>query len=130
MMARPWANAIATIPARPTPSPTTAAVPAPMKTNAKVPMNSARSFGAIRFDIVDSEDETDAPRDQVVPRGDALAGKGRRHASAPPAGEASGLLRGDRPRLFEPEGRSHASPVCGIRARAIVDVPLFDMQPG
>jgi hypothetical protein len=29
----------------PAPSPTTAAVPAPMNTNAQVPMNSARSFG-------------------------------------------------------------------------------------
>jgi hypothetical protein len=52
MMARPCANAIATMPGRPTPSPTTAATPAPMNTNAKVPMNSARSLDAIRLDIV------------------------------------------------------------------------------
>ena len=55
----PWAKAIAAIPGRPTPLPTTAAAPAPMNTKAKVPMNSARSFGAIRLDIVDSRDEID-----------------------------------------------------------------------
>src|SRR5229473_8471180 len=59
MMAKPWASAIATIPGRPTPSPTTAAAPAPMNTNEKVPMNSARSLGAIRLDIVLSRDEID-----------------------------------------------------------------------
>src|ERR1700676_4734956 len=68
MMGTPWANALATIPGMPTPSPTTAAAPAPMNTNAKVPMNSARSFGAIRLDIVDSRDEIDSRRDQVSPR--------------------------------------------------------------
>src|ERR1700719_5310741 len=64
MMVKPWAKAIAAIPGRPTPSPTIAAVPAPMNTNAKVPMNSARSLGAIRLDIVLSRDEIDAWRDQ------------------------------------------------------------------
>jgi len=34
-----------------------AAVPAPMKTNAKVPMNSASSLGAIRLDMLISRDE-------------------------------------------------------------------------
>src|SRR5882724_7631221 len=57
MMVKPWAKAIAATPGRPTPSPTTAAAPAPMNINAKVPMNSARSLGAIRLDIVDSRDE-------------------------------------------------------------------------
>src|ERR1700687_3224196 len=79
MMARPWAKAIAVIPGRTTPLPTTAAGPAPMNkkgkgpvnsaaaparmnTKAKVPMISARSFGAIRLDIVDSRGEIDARR--------------------------------------------------------------------
>jgi hypothetical protein len=34
-------------------------VPAPMNTNEKVPMNSARSLGAIRLDIFLSRDEID-----------------------------------------------------------------------
>src|SRR3954447_5136649 len=51
MMVKPWAKAIAAIPGRPTPSPTTTAAPAPMNTKAKVPMNSARSLGAREFDI-------------------------------------------------------------------------------
>src|SRR3979411_1633139 len=59
MMARPWARAIAVIPGRPAPPPTTAAAPAPMNTNEKVPTNSARSLAAIRLDIVDSRDEID-----------------------------------------------------------------------
>src|SRR5882672_10341750 len=53
MMVKPWAKAIATIPGKPTPSPTTAAAPAPMNTNAKVPMNSARSLGAREFDVAE-----------------------------------------------------------------------------
>src|SRR5882757_24654 len=53
MMVKPWAKAIAAIPGRPTLSPTTAAAPAPMNTNAKVPMNSARSLGAREFDIAE-----------------------------------------------------------------------------
>src|SRR5258707_587163 len=55
MMAKPWADAIATIPGRPTPSPTTAAGPAPMNTNEKGPLKSARSLGAIRVGMVDRE---------------------------------------------------------------------------
>src|SRR5882762_2819657 len=65
MMARPWAKATAVIPLRPAPPPITAAAPAPMNTNEKVPMNSARSLGAIRLDIFDSRDEMAARRDQV-----------------------------------------------------------------
>src|SRR6202035_5405308 len=57
IMVKPWATAIAAMPARPTPSPTTAAAPAPMNTNEKVPMNSARSLGAIRLDMLVSRDE-------------------------------------------------------------------------
>src|SRR5258705_12036708 len=66
MMARPWAKATAVIPSRPAPLPTTAAAPAPMNTNEKVPMNSARSLGAIRLDMFLSRDEIDRlARDQV-----------------------------------------------------------------
>src|SRR3981189_1037324 len=59
MTVKPWAKAIAAIPGRPAPSPITAAEPAPMKINAKVPTNSASSLGAIRLDIVLSRDEID-----------------------------------------------------------------------
>ena len=48
-------EAIADIPLRPTPVPTTAAAPAPMNTNAKVPMNSARSLAERWFCISISE---------------------------------------------------------------------------
>src|SRR5258707_1236062 len=90
-----WANAIATIPGRPTPSPTTAAAPAPMNTNEKVPMNSARSLGANRLDIVDSRDEMTIRRDQVSAReryaGWGVAdGTGERRRPA----KRTGLLRG------------------------------------
>src|ERR1700676_728304 len=98
MMASPWAKAIAVIPGRPTPLPTTAAAPAPMNTKAKVPMNSARSFGAIRLDIVDSRGEIDRPaRDQSRAGEQSVGfGDGRRHGSAPPAGEA-GVVTPRRP---------------------------------
>src|SRR6266404_8539441 len=99
MMVKPWARAIAAMPGRPTPSPTTAAVPAPMNTNEKVPMNSARSFGAIRLDIFDSRDEMAARRDQVCAKEQYVGwlGGGRRHGRAPPAvaSHPAGLLRGD-----------------------------------
>src|ERR1700744_6042301 len=95
MMARPCANAIATIPGMPTPSPTTAAVPAPMNTNAKVPMNSARSFGAIRMDIVDSRDEIDGSARSGFVSDDTLVGDGRRHEERRRPARA-GLFRGDR----------------------------------
>src|ERR1700682_5066095 len=67
MMGRPGAKPPAVIPLRPAPPPTPAAAPAPMNTNEKVPMNSARSLGAIRLDIVDSRDEM-IRRDQVSAR--------------------------------------------------------------
>src|SRR5882724_2038934 len=50
-------------PGRPTPSPTTAPAPAPMNINAKVPMNSARSLGVIRLDMLLSRDENSRWRD-------------------------------------------------------------------
>src|SRR3981189_3415185 len=68
MMARPWAKATGVIPLRPAPRPTTAAAPAPMNTNEKVPMNSARSLGAIRLDIIFSRDKFGAWREPFTPR--------------------------------------------------------------
>src|SRR5438132_10890913 len=90
MMARPWAKATAVIPLRPAP-PTTAAMPAPMNTNEKVPMNSARSLVAIRLDIVDSRDQMDCSARSGL-RQDMLLRDGRRHARAPPAGVKLGLV--------------------------------------
>src|ERR1700688_2516303 len=91
MMARPCANAIATIPGMPTASPTTAAAPAPMNTNAKVPMNSARSLGAIRLDIVLSGDEINRWRDKARAKQQYVGLRGQPTAwEAPPAGEADG----------------------------------------
>src|ERR1700694_1017593 len=90
MMARPWAKATAVIPLTAEPQPTTAAAPAPMNTNEKVPMNSARSLGAIRLDIVDSTDEIELlGAIRSAPRYDTLVGGGRRRRRAPPAYEAS-----------------------------------------
>src|SRR5712671_1033165 len=90
MTVKPWAKAIATIPGRPTPSPTTAPAPAPMNINAKVPMNSARSLGTIRLDIVLSRDEIDRWRDQVCAKQQNVSERSRQHGRVPPAGEASG----------------------------------------
>src|SRR5712671_3240948 len=99
MMARPWAKATAVIPGRPAPPPTTAAVPAPMNTNEKVPMNSARSLDAIRLDIVDSRDDIHRSVRSVLKERDVDWG-GRRHGRSGrrPAKRAP-LLRGDRLRL-------------------------------
>src|SRR3982074_2896545 len=69
MMAKPWAKATATIPLRTAPPPTTAAAPAPMKTNEKEPMNSARRFDVIRLDIVLSRDEIDCSARSGVRQG-------------------------------------------------------------
>src|ERR1700676_2802680 len=96
MMAKPWAKAIAAMPGRPTPSPTTAAAPAPMNTNEKVPMNSARSLGAIRLDIVLSRDEIDRParsdlRQATIGWLGVADGTGARRRPA----KRAGLLRGD-----------------------------------
>src|SRR5882757_1640505 len=67
MMAKPGAKATAMIPLRPAPRPTTAAAPAPINTNEKVPTNSARSLGAIRLDIIFSRDKVDARREPFTP---------------------------------------------------------------
>src|SRR3977135_890911 len=100
MMVRPWATAIAAIPGRPTPSPTTAAAPARMNTNAKVPMNSARSLGAIRLDIVLSRDEIDRSARSGLRQGTirwlgAADGTGERRRPA----KRACLFRGDRLRF-------------------------------
>src|SRR5882757_3567555 len=126
MMAKPWAKATATIPLRPAPPPTTAAAPAPMKTNEKVPMNSARSFDVIRLDIVLSRDEIDcSARSGVCAPGNSTRG-GRRHGRAPPAGEASGLFRGDRLR-FDAQRLCDAGAVGRIRPGAVGDMPLLNV---
>src|SRR6266705_1404720 len=93
MMVKPWAKAIAATPGRPTPSPTTAAAPAPMNINAKVPMNSARSLGAIRLDIVDARDERAARCDQLSGTKRFVVGWVADGAGgAPPAGGAAGPI--------------------------------------
>src|SRR6266478_549961 len=130
MMAKPWANAIATIPGRPTPSPTTAAAPAPMNTNEKVPMNSARSLGANRLDIVDSRDEMTIRRDQVSAReryaGWGVAdGTGERRRPA----KRTGLLRGYHLRFeINAQRLRDACAVGGISLVAVDDLPLDDLD--
>src|ERR1700730_13826903 len=122
MMVKPCAKAIATIPGRPTPSPTTAAAPAPMNTKAKVPMNSARSLGAIRLDIVDLQSERvgDCP----VVWGWTAAREGR-----PPAPKRAALLRGDSLRLeIDAQRLRDAGAVSGIGPEAVDDLPLDDLD--
>src|ERR1700682_5813234 len=101
MTVKPWAKAPAVIPLRPAPSPITAAAPAPMNINAKVPMNSARSLGAIRLDMVDSRDEIDRlarpgrAKDQYVGWGRPTAREraaGRRNERAYSAAIVCGLV--------------------------------------
>src|SRR4051812_48295579 len=101
MMVKPCASAIAAIPGKPTPSPSTAAAPAPMKTNEKVPMNSARSLGAIRLDIVDSTEEVDRSTRTGLRQEQFVRGGRRRGEERPPAGEAS--------------ARHSAAVVCGAK---------------
>src|ERR1700704_5968664 len=126
MMAKPWAKATATIPLRPAPPPTTAAAPAPMKTNERVPMNSTRSFNVIRLDIFSPEMRLTARRDQVRQGTARWLGGGRRHGRAPPAGEASGLFRGDRLR-FDAQRLCDAGAVGRIRLGAVGDMPLLNV---
>src|SRR5215210_5490758 len=82
MMAKPCAKAIAAIPSRPIPWPTTAAAPAPMNTNEKVPMNSAMSLGPLGRSLF--------PQEQCIGLGWPAAREER-----PPAGKRAALLRGD-----------------------------------
>src|SRR5882757_9988320 len=105
MMVKPWAKAIATIPGKPTPSPTTAAAPAPMNTNAKVPMNSARSLGAREFDVAEF-DIADLQKwarvvllgaTSVAPENHALVcGSPTTPTSGSRPAKRAALLRGDR----------------------------------
>src|SRR5882757_3939071 len=140
MTVKPWAKAIATIPGGPTPSPITAAAPAPMKINAKVPMNSARSLGAIRLDIVDSRDEINRSARSGCAKGQyvgwgAADGAGRRRRPA----KRAGLLRGEHRRaaqlpriaLREPhECVGDALAVSRVRLRAVGHMPLLDVLGG
>src|SRR5258707_13709890 len=130
MMARPWAKATAVIPLRPAPPPTTAAAPAPMNTNAKVPMSSARSFGAIRSDIVLSRDELTARRDQLRAKGRCVDSRSRRHGrrGRRPVKRAS-LLRGDHLRReIDADRLRDAGAVFGVGRVAVGDLPLDDLD--
>src|SRR5207245_1565102 len=83
-------KATAVIPGRPTPLPTTAAALPPMNTKAKVPMNSARSFGAILLDIVDSRGGSGAAwREQACAKQRYADWGWPTARRAPPAGETS-----------------------------------------
>src|SRR6202790_5214769 len=131
MMATPCANAIATIPGIQTPSPTTAAVPAPMNTNAKVPMNSARSLGAIRSDIILSGDEINRWRSGSRQATICWLEGDRRHGKRRRPAKRTGLLRGDRLRPeIDAQRLRDASAVGRIRLGAVGDVPLLDVQLG
>src|SRR6202022_2629629 len=129
MMARPWAKATATIPLRPVPPPTTAAVPAPMNTNEKVPMNSARSLGAIRLDIVDSTDEIDwsarsGQRQGTIRWLGVADGAGERRRPT----KRAGLLRSDHLRFeLDAQRLRDARAVGGIGLGAVADMPLLNV---
>src|ERR1700726_2404441 len=129
MMVNPWARAIAAIPGRPTPSPITAAAPAPMNTNEKGPMNSTRSFGAIRLDIIDSRGEIDRAALRFAPGNNALVWDGRRRGGVPSADEASPLLSGDRLRSeIDAQRVCDTGAVRGIGLVAVDNLPLDDLD--
>src|SRR5258707_12315651 len=129
-MPNPWANAIATIPGRPTPPPTTAAATAPMNTNEKVPMNSARCLATNRLHIVDSRDEMTIRRDQVSAReryaGWGVAdGTGERRRPA----KRTGLLRGYHLRFeINAQRLRDACAVGGVSLVDVDDLPLYDLD--
>src|SRR5216683_8104900 len=127
MTVKPWAKAVATIPGRPTPSPTTAPAPAPMNINAKVPMNSARSLGAIRLDIVLSRDEIDrgaTTRQGTIHRLGIADGTGEHRRPA----KRAGLLRGDRLRFeIDAQRLRDAGAVFGIGPVTVGDLPRDDL---
>src|SRR5258705_9176141 len=129
MMARPWAKATAVIPLRPAPPPTTAAAPAPMNTNAKVPMSSARSFGAIRSDIVLSRDELTARRDPLRAKERCVDSRSRRHGrrGRRPAKRAAFLRRDHLRREIDTHRLGDANTVFGIGPVAVGDLPLDDL---
>src|SRR3979490_2814555 len=127
MMVKPGAGANAAMPGRPTPSPTTAAVPAPMNTNEKVPMNSARSLAVIRLDILDSRDEMTARRDQVCAK-ERCVWLGWPAARRRPT-KLAGLLRGHHLRFeIDAQRLGDAGAVFGIGLVAVDDLPLDDLD--
>src|SRR5271163_69428 len=125
MMVKPWAKAIVAIPGKPTPWPTMAAAPAPMNTNAKVTINSARSLGAIGLNILISRDEfpsrlrrtrariCDSPTDGWMR---PSVGRGRK----PSFGGAAER---------QAKGRGNARAIGGIGLGTVADVALLDLQP-
>src|SRR5258708_2898327 len=130
MMARPCAKAIAVIPGRPTPLPTTAAAPAPMNTKAKVPTNSARSFGAIRLDIVFSIGEIDRAARSGARRGSLRWFWGMPTARERAVGRRrrAGVLRGDHLRFeIDAQRLGDAGAIFGIGLVAVDDLPLDDL---
>src|SRR6267154_4272045 len=99
-----------------------------MNINAKVPMNSARSLDENRLDISNSRDEIDrlarsGLRQGTIRELGVADGTGERRRPAKPAGLLLNQLR-----LFQSEGLRHPGPVRRIRALAIGDVPLLDVQ--
>src|SRR6202048_3193565 len=134
MTVKPGARATAVTPLRPAPPPTTAPAPAPININVKVPMNSARSLGAREFGIADLQEWVRIVllgAIRVAPENHALGCGPPIGTGVAPAGEVDRAYSSiDQLRLFEPEGLRHPSPVCRSRARAIVDVPLLDVQLG
>src|SRR4030088_153215 len=129
MMVKPWARAIAAMPGRPTPSPTTAAVPAPMNTNEKVPMNPEGSLVVFGLDILDSRDEMAARRDQVCAKEryvwlGVAGGTGERRRPA----KRAGLLRGDHLRFeIDAQRLRDAGAVGRIGLGAVGDMPLLNV---
>src|SRR5258708_1404363 len=130
MMAKPWARAIAAIPLRPAPSPTTAAAPAPMNTKEKGPLDPPRRLAAIRLDVVDSRDEIDRWARSGLRQGTIRClGGGRRHGRAPPAANRAGLLRGDRLRSeIDAQRLRDASAVCRIGSIEVNELALDDLD--
>src|ERR1700730_16146109 len=130
MMTKPWAKATAVIPLRPAPPPTTAAAPAPMNTNTKVPMNSARSLGVSRLDIVLSRDAIDRSAHSGLRQGDnALVGGWPAAPGAPPAAKRARLLGGDHLRReIDADRLRDAGAVFGIGPVAVDDLPLDDLD--
>src|ERR1700749_3679960 len=116
MIVKPWATPIAAMPGRPTPSPTTAAAPAPMNTSEKVPTNSARSLDAIRLDNVLSRVMIHSPSPSAARTWQPIHEKG------------PSLV--DQLRLFEPKRLRHSGSIGWVGARAVVYVPLLDVRLG
>src|SRR6195256_4114369 len=102
-----------------------------MNINAKVPMNSARSLDEIRLDISNSRDEIDLLARSGCAR-ERYVGWGWPTARESAAGRRSQLAYSstNQLRLFQSEGLRYHRPVRRIRALAIGDVPLLDVQLG